>query len=87
MGKRVCCLHDMRIGPENAILMEIIRGIEPEAVSLFSAGTSAAIAINVCLDPPIFASYVTQELEVNFIMVLLEYVTIRHLLRKETDMI
>jgi hypothetical protein len=56
--------------------MEIIRGIEPEAVSLFSAGTSAAIAINVCLDPPIFASYVTQELEVNFIMVLLEYVTI-----------
>jgi len=56
--------------------MKIIRGIKPEAVSLFSAYAGAAIAINVCLYPPIFPSYVTQELKVNFIMVLLEYVTI-----------
>ena len=59
--------------------MKIFRGIKPEAVPLFSAYAGAAIAINVCLYPPIFASYVTQELEVNFIMVLLEYVTIWHL--------
>ena len=76
MWKWVFCLRDLRISPENAVLMKIIRGIKPEAVSLFSAYAGAAIAINVCLYPPIFPSYVTQELKVNFIMVLLEYVTI-----------
>lgn len=70
------CLHDLRISPENAVLMEIVRGIEPETVSLFSAYASASIAINIGLNPPVFASDVTQELKIDFIVVLLKHITI-----------
>lgn len=75
-GEEGLCSHDLGSSPENAVPMEIIRRIKPEAISFFSAYAGAAIAINICLYPPIFASYVAQELEVNLIMVVLEHVTI-----------
>ena len=73
------CLHDLRISPENAVLMVIFCGVEPEIVSLFSANVGTSIAINIGLNPPIFASDVTQKLKIDFIMVLLKHITIRHL--------
>lgn len=72
-------LHYLRISPENTVLMEIIRRIEPEIVSFFSAYACASIAINVGLNPPVSASDVTQELKINLIMVPLEHITIWHL--------
>lgn len=84
MGK-VWCLHDLGISPENTVLMEIIRRIKPEIVSLFSADAGASIAINISLNPPIFASNITQELKVYFIMILLKHVTIWHLQTKSEN--
>lgn len=57
-------LHDQIITPENTVLMEIFRRIEPEVVSLFPSHVGASIAINIGLNPPILASNVTQELKV-----------------------
>jgi hypothetical protein len=59
--------------------MEIFWGIKPEIVSLFSANASASITINIGLNPPIFASDVTQELKIDFIVLLLKHITIWHL--------
>lgn len=84
MGK-VWCLHDLGISPENTVLMEIIRRIKPEIVSLFSSDAGASIAINISLNPPIFASNITQELKVYFIMILLKHVTIWHLQTKSEN--
>ena len=69
-------LHDPVLCPEDAILMEIFRGVKPEAISLFSANTCASIAINIGLNSPVFASDVPQKLEVQFIMGLLIHVPI-----------
>lgn len=57
-------LHDLIISPQNTVLMEIFRRIEPEVVSFFPAHVGASVAINIGLNPPIFASDVTQELKV-----------------------
>lgn len=59
--------------------MEVIGRIEPEAISLFPADAGASIAIDISLNPPIFSPNVTQELEINLIVVLLEHIAIRHL--------
>lgn len=59
--------------------MEILCGIEPEVISLFSSNGSAPIPIDIGLDSPLPPPYVPQELEVQFIMGLLKYITIRHL--------
>ena len=69
-------LQDPVLCPEDAILMEIFRGVKPEAISLFSANTCASIAINIGLNSPFFASDVPQKLKVQFIMVLLMHVPI-----------
>lgn len=68
--------HDLRISPGNTVLMEIICGIKPETISFLPANIGTTIAINVCLNPPVFASNVPQELEVDFIMVILIHVTV-----------
>lgn len=59
--------------------MEILRGIKPQAISLLPAPAGASIAINISLNPPVFAPNVPQELKVNLIMVLLEHLGVRHL--------
>lgn len=71
--------HYQRIGPENTVLVEIVGGIEPEIISLFSADADASIPVNIGLHPPIFASDVSQEFEIDFVMTFLEYIAIWHL--------
>lgn len=74
--KKYRSLHDTRICPENTVLMEILSRIKPETISFLSANAGASIAINIGLNPPIFASNVSQKLKIYFIMVLLIHVTI-----------
>ena len=69
-------LRDLVLSPEDTVVMEIFRGVKPEAISLFSANTCASIAINIGLNSPVFASDVPQKLEVQFIMGLLIHVPI-----------
>lgn len=74
-----CFLHNLILSPWDTVSMEILRGIEPETISFFSSYVCASISINICLNSPVFSSDVSQELKVYFVMVLLEYVPIRHL--------
>ena len=68
--------HDLRVCPDNSVLMEIICRVKPQTISFLSANVGATIAINIGLNPPVFASNVPQKLKVDFIMVILEHVTI-----------
>ena len=72
-------LHNLILSPEDAILVEILRGIKPEAISLLSPSVCASISINICLNSPLFTPNVSQELKIDFIMVLLIRVSVRHL--------
>ena len=63
----------MKTRPENTLLRKSSSG---EHIFLPSANVGSSITINIGLNPPAFASYVSQELKVYVIMVLLIYVAI-----------
>ena len=72
-------LHDERLSPENGVFMEIFRWVKPEPISFFPAYVCASIPINIGLNPPIFASYIPQELKIYLVVVLRKHVSIWHL--------
>ena len=72
-------LHDPLMAPQDRIAMEILGGVEPEAVSLFSSNPRASISIDVGLNSPFSPSYISQELEIQFIVCLLKHIPVRQL--------
>jgi hypothetical protein len=75
-------LHDPVAAPEDGVAVEILRGVEPEAVALLPAGRRAAVAVHVGLHPPLPAPHVPQELEVQLVVRPLVHVPVRHLHRR-----
>jgi len=75
-GKRS---HDVVGGPEDAVAMEGPGGIEPERVPLLPPSARAPVPVHVRLESPFLALNVPQELYVQLVVGLLEYVTIRRL--------
>jgi hypothetical protein len=59
--------------------VEVLRGVEPEAVALLPSGRRAAVAVHVGLHPPLPPAHVPQELEVQLVVRPLEHVPVRHL--------
>lgn len=66
--------------------MEILGGVKPELVSLFSSDRCAPVSIDVGLNSPLPPPYISQELEVQFVVGLREYIPIRHLQFKRNKM-
>ena len=75
--------HDVLGRPENAISMELLAWIEPKPIPLFPSTACAPISVHVRLKPPWLPFYVPQELKVQFIVRLLEHVSIRCLQQQE----
>lgn len=65
--------------PKDGVVMEIFGWVEPEVTSLLPSNSSAPISIDIGLNPPLSASYIPQELEVQLIMGLLKHIAVRHL--------
>ena len=74
-------LHDPVAAPEDGVAVEVLRGVEPEAVALLPAGRRAAVAVHVGLHPPLPPPHVPQELEVQLVVRPLVHVPVRHLHR------
>lgn len=67
------------MAPQDGVLMKILSRIKPESISFFPSDCCTPIAIDIGLNPPFPPSYIPQEFKVQFIMRLLEDVSIRHL--------
>lgn len=51
--------HDIKRGPENAVAMENLAGVEPQAVSLLSTPRNAAVSIDIGLKSPCMALHIS----------------------------
>jgi hypothetical protein len=69
-------IHDGFIGPKDGVAVEFLCGIKRHEIALLTATACTPIAIDVCLYSPLLPSDVAQELEVQFIMSFLKYVSI-----------
>lgn len=78
--KSFSILHDLIISPKDAVLVEIFWRIEPEPISLLSSYASASISIDIRLYSPLLSSDIPQEFKIQFVVIFLEYITIRHLI-------
>lgn len=72
-------LHDPVMTPQDRIPMEILSGVKPEAISLFSPNPCAPVPVDVGLNSPLSPSYISQELEIQFVMRPLKDIAVRHL--------
>ena len=74
-------VHDVVGGPQNGVAVSLGGGIEREKEALLAASAGAAVAVDVGLNPPVLASDVAQELEVQLVVCLLEHISIGSLHR------
>ena len=72
-------LHDPVAAPEDGVAVEVLRGVEPEAVALLPAGRRAAVAVHVGLQSPLVPPPVAKELKVELVVVLVEDVAVGQL--------
>lgn len=63
----VMCLHNVYGIPEDRISVEISSGVKPEVELLLSVAFS--LAVNICVKNVRITTKISQELEVNLIMV------------------
>lgn len=62
--------------------MKLRGGIEPKHISLFPSSAHTSVAIHVCLHLPCLPFHISQKLEIQLVVSLLEHISVGHLQTK-----
>lgn len=72
-------LHDVVIVPEDAVLVELLRRVEPQMKPFFLALRHAPIPVYVRLQHPLLPLHMPQKLEVDLVVTMRISIGVRHL--------